>query len=419
MTNSILRWEIRHHLTDLNRRKFIAMSHLSSKRAFKIIIPLVIVLVAFVILHSRLRHTEKLPVADQFPWALETAVVTKGNVRSVFPALGHIESSSELKIAPQISGTVLETGPRGGVSVKKGDLLLHIDTSELEANLDALRAKVTSAENTADFAKREYEREKKLLAEGGSSKSATENREAKMKAAIASLNALLNQIKSLEVKVSYGHIYAPFDADVVERLVEKGDTVFPGKPAYILSVKKGGRVVIPIPLETLSRVKIGGEVELRYGTRKISLNISRINPALDKLAMGNLEIDTPERPFGLPDAAPVSALVVTGSIKNTLIVPPDALVPSDNDTNRTVYKIDNDRSVLIKTPVILDFCGLEGCAIESQSLEKGDIIARGHGSVLLKLHDGDPVVTESENSEDTDNNNNRASGANSSGAVVQ
>ena len=365
------------------------MSNYLSKSILKFIIPIILVVLAFVILNSKLRHTDELAVADKFPWALETAIVKKGSVRDAFPALGHIESSSELKIAPQISGIVLEVGPRGGVSVNKGDLLVHIDTNELEANLAALKAKITSAENTANYTRREYEREKKLLAEGGSSQSATEDREAKMKAAMASLNALKSQIKSLEVKISYGHIYAPSDADVIERLVEKGDTVFPGKPAYILSTKKGGRVVIPVPLDILSNVKIGDLIELRHGGKKLEINISRINPSLNKLAMGNLEIDTPERPFGLPDAAPVSALVVTKIIENALIVPLDAIVPSDRETKRAVYKIDGSK--LVKTAVKLNFCGVDGCAIESENIKAGDTIARGHGSVLLKLSDGDLV----------------------------
>lgn len=371
------------------------MTHFSSKSVFKFIIPALIVVGSFALLHSRLYHIDALATADQFPWALETAHVTSGTVRDVFPALGYVESASELKIAPQISGTVLAAGPRGGAHVKKGDLLVHIDTGELEANLDALKSQLISAQNTATHAAKEYEREKKLLAEGGSSQSALEGRETQMKAAKAELYSLQDQIKALEIKTSYGHIYAPADANVIERRIDKGDTVFPGKTAYILSINEGGLVVIPVPLETLERVKRGGAVELRHGGDTLNLKISRINPALDKFAMGSLEIDTPARSFGLPDAAPVSAFVITASIQNSLLVPNEALVPSDNKTDRTVYKIVGGK--LVKTPVTLKLCGVEGCAIESQSLHAGDVVARGHGSVLLKLRDGDPVMPTANN----------------------
>jgi len=170
----------------------------------------------------------------------------------------------------------------------------------------------------------------------------------------------------LEVKVSYGHIYAKTDAVVAQRLVEPGDTVFPGKPVYVLSAKDGGR--------------------------EMMTQITRVNPALDMLSMGSLEIDLLERPFGLPDGARIPAWVIQSSVPHTLIVPTDALIPSQDSKHRTVFKIDHTNGdVLVRVPVTVSLCGEEGCAVKG-SLKAGDQVVTAHESVLLKLQEKDPVT---------------------------
>ncbi len=357
------------------------------------------------LLHSHVKHIERSPVMDSAPWALKTAVVGEGSVNQGFPALGKVVSSTEVRIVPQISGTILNMGPRAGGMVHKGELIVHLDTRTLEADAGALQAKLASAVAVETNDRKELQREQRLMQEGGSSASAVEQYQTRLRSDQANVHALKKQLESLRVKISYGHILAPISGRVAKRLAEPGDAVFPGKTVYTLTADKGGRVIVPVPLNTLTRIRPGGQVELSLDGQSMMTRITRVNPALDALAMGSLEIDLPQRPFHLPDSAPIEARVITVTATG-LTVPVSALRPAGKSAVRTLFKIvGRPKAHLQQVAVNLQLCGKMRCVVTghssannsgaknsgANSLHAGDHVVTAHGSVLLELHDGDPV----------------------------
>ena len=362
------------------------------RKNIKFLIIPVLVLSAVSLHFKRIHELDQVPTATAYPWALHTAEVRTATVHQGFPALGTVVSATDLRISPQITGTVLNMGPRAGGKVKKGDMLVHLDTRELEANLAALQAELRSAEATRKHDARELQRERELMKHGGSSSSEVEQRLTRLQADEAHVHALKENIKALKVKISYGHITAPTDAAIAERLAEPGDTVFPGKPVYVLSASQGGRVIVPIPLDTMMNIQPNGKVILSLGRQKMTVAISRINPALDKLSMGSIEIDLPARPFNLPDGARISARVIRQQAENQLVIPHDALLPGEG-SRRAVFKLvqGTHGPVLHRVPVDIVLCGDEGCAVRGD-IKAGDRVVNAHESVLLKLHENDPVM---------------------------
>ncbi len=347
----------------------------------------------FLTLHLLKRDPTEQPKMVKTPWALHTTTAMQGTATEIFPALGKVQSTSDITLAPQISGTVLSLGPREGGRVKKDSLLVQIDTRELVSQRAALKSQLAGAENAAKNATTEYNRQKKLKKDGWIAQSVIDAQETKKQTAVATVSALLNQIKTLDIKIAYGTITAPLNASVIKRTAEVGDTVFPGRAIYVLSAHGGGRVVIPVPLSTLVKVHPASPVEIINGDKIIRAKVTRINPSLDSFAMGSLEIDLPNRPFNLPDGSPISVNVITGQVEHATIVAPDTLTPSDNPDQRTVFRIrEGDPQTLVKTPVKILLCGREGCAV-SGNLSPGDSLVRGHGSILLRLRDGDGVIT--------------------------
>jgi RND family efflux transporter MFP subunit len=368
------------------------MSLFSSGKIKYLLFPLLIAAAAL-ILNRNLKHIEDEPVMHQAPWALSVAVATRGSVSSGFPALGRVQSSSEVRIAPQISGRILELGPRAGGRVSKGDLLVHLDTRELEASRDALKSKLASAIAVAEHDRRELKREQKLFREGGSAASAVEQWQTKVRGDRANVRSLREQIQQVEVKISYGHIRSPITAAVSRRQAEIGDTAMPGSILYVLSARRGGRVVVPVPLRTLTRIQPGGAVEMSHAGQTMIGHITRINPTLDQQAMGSLEIDLPLRPFDLPDGAHIPARVVTQTVDDAVIVPRNALLPAADDYRRTLFMVvpAGGGFILKRVRLQMRLCGAEGCAV-SGDIQPGVQVVTGHGSVLLQLSDGDPVL---------------------------
>jgi RND family efflux transporter MFP subunit len=343
------------------------------------------------LLHNKVKHIENSPSMKAMPWALATDVVTQGRVEQGFPALGRVVSSSEVRIVPQISGAVLKMGPRQGGLVKKGDLIVHIDTRSLEADQGALQAKLASATAVERNNNKELKREQRLFEQGGSSASAVDQLKTRLNSDKANVRALKKQLESLAVKISYGHIYAPISGRIAQRLAEQGDTVFPGKVIYTITAEQGGRVVVPVPLDTMTRIHADGIVMLTQGQQQLATHITRINPSLDALAMGSLEIDLSERPFNLPDSAPVAAYVLTAN-STGLTVPVEALRPTTSTTEGTIFKlIKQPTPHLQQQRVAVTLCGKRRCVIQGD-IAAGDHVVTAHGSVLLQLHDGDAML---------------------------
>jgi len=344
------------------------------------------------LLHSRVKHLEDSTVMSRSPWALNTAKVREGTINQGFPALGKVVSSSEVRIVPQISGMILKMGPRAGGTVHKGDLLVHLDTRALEADAGSLRAKLASAVAVEKNNRKELQREQQLLNEGGSSASAVEQRQTRLRSDQANVAALKKQLEALQVKVSYGHIVSPISGRIARRFAEPGDAVFPGKAVYTLTAEQGGRVVVPVPLDTITRIHLGGQVELLLGQQRMVATITRINPSLDVLAMGSLEIDLPQRPFRLPDGAPISVRVLTATATG-LIVPVSSLRPAKQGVQRTLFKwVVQPKPHLQLLPVDLSVCNKSDCVVAGD-LHDTDRVVTAHGSVLLQLHDGDPAIS--------------------------
>ncbi len=326
------------------------------------------------------------------PWALTVAPVRRGALSQGFDALGVVSSGASTRILPQISGTILKMGPREGVKVKQGDLLAEIDTRELRARLEALQAKRAAARAEARRARNEARRERKLLGEGGSSATAVEKWLTAARAAEAQVKSLTAEIAALRVKLGYGRITAPFDATIARRLAEPGDVALPGKPIYVLSAARGGRVTIPVPLQTLRHLRVGSPVILSLEDDTLRAAISRIDPTLDQHAMGRVEIDLPQRPFDLPDGARLPARVITREVRDALIVPPYGLAPGPAPGQGRVYAVvERDGRPVIRVHTVRVLLSSDQGHAVADDLPADARVVVAHPAVLLRLHDGDPV----------------------------
>jgi len=133
------------------------------------------VIIAAVRLHQ-IRADEVGDVAPPLssPWALHTAQVTQGPVERGFPSLATISVSKEITITGQVSGTLLEMGPREGVAVKAGTLLARIDTRELREQREGLIAELRGAKADATRLTDDRARAEELFAGGTISESKLE-----------------------------------------------------------------------------------------------------------------------------------------------------------------------------------------------------------------------------------------------------
>ena len=76
----------------------------------------------------------------------ETYTVDHGDVVEVISATGSIAPSSKIKLQPEVAGRVTGISVEEGQEVKAGQLLVRLDTADIEAQILAQRAAVASAQ---------------------------------------------------------------------------------------------------------------------------------------------------------------------------------------------------------------------------------------------------------------------------------
>lgn len=147
--------------------------------------------------------------------AVTTATASLDVWRSVVPAVGTLQAVNGVDIAGSMSGLVKEIAFQSGQEVRRGQLLLRLDT-------DVELGDLHSAEAELALARTSYDRSRALLRSDTVSVAAVEKTEAELKVRQAKVGGLQAQIAKKSVT-------APFDGVLGVRRVDLGQYLQPGQ----------------------------------------------------------------------------------------------------------------------------------------------------------------------------------------------
>jgi HlyD family secretion protein len=151
--------------------------------------------------------------------------IEKGDLQSKVSATGTLGAVTTVSVGTQVSGQVSELLVDFNAHVKKGQLLARIDPTlaqqavvDAQANLDKTRAQLLQSQ-------RDYNRNHELTTAGLVAKSAFEQSQSSFEVAAATVKSAQVALDRARQNLAYTNIYAPIDGVVVERNVQKGQTV--------------------------------------------------------------------------------------------------------------------------------------------------------------------------------------------------
>jgi len=167
------------------------------------------------------------------------AAVGKGDIIEQVSATGSLEPLRRVDVGSQVSGTVKEMYVDFNQIVKKGQLLAEIDPSLLQVQVDIRNATVerqkmdiTNQEVQLEDVKRTAARTKNLFDKQLVNLQQLEQADLNVKLRQAQIDSAKKQLIQAEadlsqaqLNVSYTKIFAPIDGVIVERKVDKGQTV--------------------------------------------------------------------------------------------------------------------------------------------------------------------------------------------------
>ena len=154
-----------------------------------------------------------------------TATISRGNLRQVVTATGEIQPLNTINVGSQVSGTIEAIYVDYNSKVKKGDVLLEIEPSVLQASVDEAKASLVSAESQRNYAKSEYERNKILYEDDIIPRAELEQSLTTYEQAEQSVKRMQSQYDRAVTNLGYATITSPVDGTVISRQVDVGQTV--------------------------------------------------------------------------------------------------------------------------------------------------------------------------------------------------
>lgn len=154
-----------------------------------------------------------------------TLQIGRGNLRQVVTATGEIQPVNTVSVGSQVSGTIDALYVDYNSKVKKGDLLLTIEPSVLQASVDEAKASLDSAISQRNYAQNEYKRNKELYASDFIARAELEQSQTTYEQAEQSVKRAQSQYDRAVTNLGYATITSPVDGTVISRKVDKGQTV--------------------------------------------------------------------------------------------------------------------------------------------------------------------------------------------------
>lgn len=177
-------------------------------------------------------------------------------------ASGKVEAIQNANLSTRIMGFVNKVHVKVGDKVRKGQLLLSINSADINAQKAQVNASITEATAAYKNAEKDYNRFKALFEDSSATQKEMDDMTANYEMAKARLEAA-NQMKNqVNAQLSYSNISAPFSGVVTGKFINKGDMASPGMP--LMSVEAPGKfqVIAMVPESEITQVKNGSEVNV-------------------------------------------------------------------------------------------------------------------------------------------------------------
>lgn len=336
------------------------------KKVLRIVIVLVVLLAMFALVTKRKKAAKSAKPYGVRPVVVHVAPVTQQPLESAHSYLGVVEAWQTARISSRISARIDAVPRDEGDSVKAGELLLHLDDSDIQAQIKAAESAIQGLETNRDFWVAEDRRDSKLAAEGVISKveaDTTHNRRAE---AVSKLETAQRNLDSLRNQLLYTQLTSPFDGLITTRDVDPGDLTAPGKPLMVVEDHSALKIAFDAPQEDMEFLKTGLPVRAELGGKTVNLEITHMYPSLDRSRMVRIEIKAAgDAGFRIGSFVPLN--VVWQRHENAVTVPRESLMQRGAD-DWVVFTVKDGKLKLNPVQKVMESDG----RVEVEGLQPGE-----------------------------------------------
>ena len=285
--------------------------------------------------------------------------------QNAVPAVGTLQAVNGVDISSSVSGLVKEIAFQSGQSVKKGQLLLRLDT-------DVEQTDLRSAQADADLARISANRQRALVRTDAVSQAAVDKAEAELKVKEA-------RVAGIRATIEKKAVFAPFDGVLGVRKVDLGQYVQPGQTIVNLQDLSVMLADFTVSQKDLAAMQVGAALVMTtdaWPGRVFEGTVAAVEPKVDeKTGMVMAQGRFPNADGSLRPGMFARIEVLRSALANVITVPVSAVS----------YNLHGDSVFVVKD-------GADGKEAVRTFVQLGDR-RDGKVAVLSGLAAGDMVVT--------------------------
>jgi len=353
--------------SDLTRPSAVPVAKRKRSRLALYIAIAVVVIIALISVSAMKRKAAR----DIVTVTTEKAVIK--TITQLVSATGKVQPEVEVKIAPEVSGEIVQMPFREGAAVQKGDLLVSIkpdnyrfQVDQAEASLAQTKAAQISSQASLAKAQEDYKRNQDLFdrhlisdSDFTTSKTTFESAQADLESAQANIRRSDGSLKQANDMLNKTTIYSPIDGTVSSRSSEVGERVAATGAYGAVEVMRVAdltnmEVRVNINENDIVNVKVGDKAKVTidaFPNRKFDAVVKEIGSAAKVTGQGTqdevtnfqvkiriLDKDVPLRP-----GMSANADVATQTSENVVAVPIQSVTVRTREGAKTIDDLASDR----------------------------------------------------------------------------
>jgi RND family efflux transporter MFP subunit len=197
------------------------------------------------------------------------------------PISGALKAVNTALVKARVAGELQGLTVREGDTVKAGQIIARIDSTEYQARVRQAQQQAQAAAAQVDIARRQFENNRSLVAQGFISKTALESSTASLAAAEATYQAAQANADIAAKAVGDTVMRAPLSGVVSQRLAQPGERVaVEGRIVEIVDLSQLELEAALSAGESLA-VRVGqtAQLQIEGSAQKLNAKVVRINPS--------------------------------------------------------------------------------------------------------------------------------------------
>ena len=283
------------------------------------------------------------PEAEQIPLVMVAQPATSHEDQKSYA--GEVQARQQTALAFRVGGQITERYVDVGDRVKVGQVLAKLDVKDAQLQLNSAKAQLESAQSAAKVAADEFKRFQQLLPINAVSRSQYDSVKNQYDSAQASLKQAQSNYDVSANQTGYNQLIANKNGVITQRNIEIGQVISAGQAAYQLAIDGDREVVIGVPEQAISEIKVGQNAWITLWSKpqdKFAAYVREISPAADQSRTFSVKVALKEGQSAI-QLGQSARVFFNQNIQNVLSVPLSSV--SSNTDQPYVWVVNSDQTI--------------------------------------------------------------------------